>query len=407
MQLFRPEAMRGQDRLHGDVVLVPPVSWQLLGTFLLATILVAAAFLATARYSAVTTVTGRLAGDRGIVRAVPARAGTVEEVLVREGQQVTAGQPLLRIAIATQDGPGSLEQRRAASVAERQALLRAREPAVARVSAAEARALRAQIEGDRGEMAGLAAQIAEQRELVRSAGIELDRARRVAARGFVSQRDVLVREELLATRRQGLSRLEQELGSREARVATARAELARLEGELALQRTELAGQRAALAGAAAADENASAILVTAPEAGTVTAILVHRGDAVSPDRPVLSVIPRGTRLQAHVEVPPAAAGFVAPGQTIRLAVDAFPFATYGTVEARVDSVSAATVPVSRSDGTSGEAFLVDATLAAQAVEAFGHAQPLRPGMTVTARITTRTRSLLEWLFEPLYAIGRR
>ena len=82
MQLFRPEAMRGQDRLHGDVVLVPPVSWQLLGFFLLAAVLAAAAFLATARYSKVTTVSGQLVGDRGIVRArlavPPAAAGFIE-----------------------------------------------------------------------------------------------------------------------------------------------------------------------------------------------------------------------------------------------------------------------------------------------------------------------------------------
>jgi membrane fusion protein len=32
---------------------------------------------------------------------------------------------------------------------------------------------------------------------------------------------------------------------------------------------------------------------------------------------------------------------------------------------------------------------------------------LLSGMTLSARITTRKQSLLEWLFEPLYAVGRR
>ena len=132
MQLFRPEAMRGQDRLHGDVVLVPPVSWQVLGGFLLASIAAAALFLATAQYGKVTTVTGRLTGDRGVLRAVPTRAGIVEQVLVREGQQVEAGAPLVRIAIATRDGAASLEERRSASIAQRDTMLRAREPEVAR-----------------------------------------------------------------------------------------------------------------------------------------------------------------------------------------------------------------------------------------------------------------------------------
>jgi membrane fusion protein len=399
--------MRGQDRLHGDVVLVPPVSWQLLGGFLLAAILIVAVFLATASYSKTTAVSGRLTGDRGIVRAVPPRGGIVDAVLVREGQQVAAGTPLIRIRIATPAGDASLEARRAESIAEREAILRAREPDVLRATQAEAQALRARIEGERAQVAGLSAQIAQQRELVRSAETELERARRVAERGFVSQHDVLQREELLATRRQALSRLEQDLGTRRAAIASGTAELGRLGSALALERADLAGQRAELAGAAAADENASVVLVTAAEAGTVTGILVHRGDAVTPDRPVLSIVPAGTRLHARIEVPPAAAGSIEPGQTIRIAVDAFPYATYGTVEARVASVSQAAVPVLRPDGAEAEAFLVDAALGGDAIRAFGREQRLRPGMTVSARITTRQRSLAELLFEPLYAVAAR
>lgn len=399
--------MRGQDRLHGDVVLVPPVSWQLLGGFLVAAIALAALFLATASYSKTTSVSGRLTGDRGIVRAVPARAGIVQEVFVREGQQVAAGTPLVRIAIATPAGTASLEARRSASIAEREALLRGREPDLARASRAEAQALRARIDGERAEAAALVAQIGEQRALVSSAADELERARRVAARGFVSAHDVLQREELLATRRQGLSRLEQDLAAREARIASGNADLARIGSERSLSRADIAGQRAELVGAAAADENTSEILVTAAEAGTVTGILVHRGDAVAPDRAILSIVPAGTRLHATIEVPPAAAGFVASGQTIRVAVDAFPYATYGTVDARVASVSQATVPVASAGGGEAEAFLVDAALASEAIRAFGREQRLRPGMTVRARITTRSRSLGELLFEPLYAVAGR
>jgi membrane fusion protein len=106
-------------------------------------------------------------------------------------------------------------------------------------------------------------------------------------------------------------------------------------------------------------------------------------------------------------VPPAAAGSIEPGQTIRVAVDAFPYATYGTVEARVASVSEAAVPVQRPDGAEAEAFLVEAALDADAMRAFGRDRRLRPGMTVSARITTRERSLAQLLFEPLYAVAAR
>jgi membrane fusion protein len=407
VQLFRAEAMRGQDRLHGEVVLVPPVSWQLLSGFLLAALLIAAAFLATASYGKVTVVEGRLTGDRGIVRAVSPRQGVVEAVLVREGQRIEAGMPLVRIALSTSDGLSSLEERRAAAIARREELLSGRAPDLARAAQARVGALLSQIGGDRAEAASLEAQIGEQRELVRSATEELQRARAVAERGFVSRRDVLQREELLATRRQGQSRLEQELASRRARIAAAQSDLAGARTELELQMADLAGARAELAGLAAAGENAASLVVTAAEGGTVTGMTVYPGDSVGPDRPMLAIIPTGTRLQASLEVPAAAAGFVEEGQAVRIAVDAFPYHTFGTVEARIDSVSEATVPVGRPDGTSGEVFLVRATLAADALPAYGRMQPLRPGMTVSARIQTRSRSLVEWLFDPLFAVARR
>jgi membrane fusion protein len=41
------------------------------------------------------------------------------------------------------------------------------------------------------------------------------------------------------------------------------------------------------------------------------------------------------------------------------------------------------------------------------VVAFGRYQPLQPGMTLTARIVTEKRSLLRWLFEPIYAVRNR
>ena len=248
MQLFRAEAMRGQDRLHGEVVLVPPVSWRLLGGFLIVAVAVAAAYLATVRYTVATPVTGALTGDEASVDASPARAGILRQVLVHDGEHVAAGAAL------------------------------------------------AQVAGDAGA-------------------------------------------------------------------------------------------------------NAS-FLVTAPEAGTVSGIQVQPGDAVDPGRPLMSIVPDGTRLHARIEIPAAAARFVEPGQTIRIAVDAFPYRSHGTVEARVESVSEGTVPVARPGGSRDEVLVLRASLAE-------FDRPLRPGMTVSARIPTGTRTLGEWLFEPLVAAVRR
>lgn len=71
------------------------------------------------------------------------------------------------------------------------------------------------------------------------------------------------------------------------------------------------------------------------------------------------------------------------------------------------SVSDAAVPVAGAEGKSEDAFLVRADLSRTAVDAYGQSRELRPGMAISARITTRRRSLMGLLFDPLYAVSRR
>ena len=79
MELFRREALDGQDRLHGDIVFVPQISWPLLAAFFAAALALAALFLITADYRPATPVAGRLAARDGAIVAafqVPAAATT-------------------------------------------------------------------------------------------------------------------------------------------------------------------------------------------------------------------------------------------------------------------------------------------------------------------------------------------
>jgi membrane fusion protein len=88
---------------------------------------------------------------------------------------------------------------------------------------------------------------------------------------------------------------------------------------------------------------------------------------------------------------------------VRIAVDAFPYQVYGALSGRVIAISQATTPAT---GGQGEAFVVRATLPVE-VWAYGAPHPLRPGMTLTARIRTRPRSLFAWMFDPVLAVARR
>ena len=69
MELFRREALDGQDRLHGDIVFVPQISWRMLCAFFLAALALAALYLFSARYRPATPVAGRLDGRAGALVA--------------------------------------------------------------------------------------------------------------------------------------------------------------------------------------------------------------------------------------------------------------------------------------------------------------------------------------------------
>ena len=95
----------------------------------------------------------------------------------------------------------------------------------------------------------------------------------------------------------------------------------------------------------------------------------------------------------------------------RLKYEAFPFQRYGAQDGVVTEVSR-TVLSPEETGIPGirlaePVFRVRGRLAAQRLDAYGASVPLRAGMLLSADIVVDRRTLLEWLLDPLYAVGRR
>src|SRR6201999_4031126 len=94
-ELFRREAVRhATRRLEGEVILATPLSVKTLGLFLAAVIFAALAFLFNATYARKATVTGLLVPDQGMVRTTVQATGSLQSIMVREGDIVQAGDRL-------------------------------------------------------------------------------------------------------------------------------------------------------------------------------------------------------------------------------------------------------------------------------------------------------------------------
>lgn len=405
--LFRSEASRrSRDRLHGNIGLALPLGWQIIGYGLLAGVLIAALFLSLASYGRIVTVTGSVTLTSGVASIVATRSGVVTSVLVDEQQRVARRAPLLRIrsedemlggATASDEIRTSL-LRQSDQIDSQVALLRT-------ASHAGRERLLQQIQGLENEIDSLRSQIQDQHQLILRAQQDFDNAKEVAKRGFISRRDIEVREATLIGRRQGLDQMRQSVSSKTAEIETIRRSIVEMNANASAQIASSRRDQAALAERTAATETSRGYAIVSPLDGIASAVTARVGQAVEAGQQLMMVVPAGAKPKVELRVPTSAIGFVAPGQEVRLAIDAFPYDKFGSVPAVIETVSATTLPQTAKDVP--PTYLVTARLRRSWIPAFGRKLSLQPGMSLTARIVTDRRNLFHWLFEPLYAIGMR
>lgn len=405
---FRPQVLAARkNRLHGDVSLAVPLSWQLIGYLLFGALAVALTFLALARYSRVETVSGAIVVDKGTAPIVPTRAGVIADQPVRDGQHVSAGAILARVR-SEEDlaGGETAPQRILDSLEAQNRQLGSQAELVLSAAAAERARLLETVHGARQEIESLDQQIADQQQLVALAENDFRKVQGLAGKGFISRRDLDVRETTLLARRQQLAQLRQARAAKTASIADASRAITQTEATARAQAVAVQSQRTQLTQQMAQFDAAKGYTLTSPVSGTVTALTARLGQPAAQGQPLMVVVPDGGRTRVELYVPTSAAGFLQKGQEVRLAVDAFPYQQFGTVPARITDISNAAITKQTSESAL-PVYLVTAELSRSSVRAFGRDQPLISGMALTARIVTRRQTLLEWLFEPLFAVGRR
>lgn len=407
--MFRSEALVAQqNRLHGDVSISLPVSWQLIGYGLLAMLIAATAFLFMGSYSRVETVAGQIEPDLGAAQIIPSRAGIVTRITVREGEQVPSASPLVSVRVeeierAGSTGPGQV----LTALGEQDAQLVAQVRSTMAGAGATRQRLAAQIAGVKAEMAALDQQIVSQHRLVEVAQGDYDRSQTIASKGFLSKRDLQTREETLLGRQQQLASLVQARADKQASLMEAARSIDEAGRSAQAAAAGIAGDRASVAQRRFDVEASRGYTLTAPIAGVVTAVTARIGQTAQINAPLMTIVPAGARLEAQLYVPTQAAGFLSVGQEVHLQVDAFPFTRFGSVSAVISRISSAAINRATVNGQSVPVYLVIASIQRPKIYAFGRFHHLQPDMTLTARIITEKRSLAEWLFEPILAVRAR
>jgi membrane fusion protein len=266
----------------------------------------------------------------------------------------------------------------------------------------------------RAELDELAEQEKQGRQLVEDAKGKLERLERVA--------DYVVADRI----EQARADLHQN------RIAVAQAAARRQQTLVALadaqnSQTALAAQLSELDAAHARDlRDADArfegarrdVTISAPKSGTVTFSRLLQGATLRPtDIAMVIVTDTSQALRAELRIPSRRRGFVREGQTVRLKFDAFPYAKFGSYEARIDAISRTTVsqaePAPGADSESGDAaadrgeqYVAWVTLRGKTFDYGEERFDILPGMQATASIVVERRTIAEWVLEPLFKIVR-
>jgi membrane fusion protein len=411
-QLFRQEAIDAQrEKLLGEVSLARPVPLWVFTALALAFAAGLVAFSIWGEYARRERVDGFLALDVGAARILAPEAGTVAELLAKEGDEVEAGQPLIRLSFerGTASGvtSGELVQR---EISERQLVLEREQQQVKLLGQQQADALRRKIADLERELAQFDVEIKAQQSRLASSRNEFQRAEELYKEKFYSESKLIEFRNNVLDQQVKVEALRRQRAGVERELSAARAEEPSIALKTQTALEQIRRQASELQQGSVQEEAKRENVIRAPVAGVLTNIAAARGETVAESAPLAVVVPKGSGLHAQLLVPTRAIGFVAPGQEVVLRYDAFPFQRFGQYRGTVERVS-------RTVWSSGEkvgqlvvrepVYRVDVKLDSQVVIAGDQKLPLRSGMMVNADILQEKRQVWEWVFEPVLSLKQR
>lgn len=407
--LFRTEALEAQrQQWLGRVQLVRPLSLTFFTAGAVALLVLTCCFLSLAHYTRKAAVPGVLVPDRGLVRLAPSLAGTVDERLVAEGQSVKAGDVLFVLTLQRGTFEPGTQARVQRSLEDRARSLQDAARQQQQLMQAQATAVQRRLQALDIELARADAELSLQQQRLVLARQSLTRLEALRNDQFISTAQVQAKgEELL-----GLEASAQALERQRASLGRERALLEGERDELPLRDRNAQGvierDLAALARETAEQDAPRQLIVRAPLDGTVASVLAEPGQSVSSTTVLVTLMPGGTRLQAHLFAPSSAVGFVRPDQDVQLRFEAFPYQKYGHQPARVVAVSRAplapselaalALPAGRGERPEEAMFRITVAFDSAKAQA---PLPLVAGMRLQGDVMLERRRLVEWLFEPL------
>jgi membrane fusion protein len=416
--LFRPEVIDAQrnNRQTGGILLAQSLPlWSLTLSILTVTVMVIL-FLLLGEFTRKEKAYGITIPGRGAIRLTAQEPGFIHAMQLFEGEQVAEGDLLFEIRQDKFSDLGETRQLIEASLESRSEKLASEIENRLRQENINIKKLQARAEQLRQEIASLDIEIKLQERQVVNAKRLVENLRPLFDERIIPE---VQYQQQVSTHLEQQARLESlrrnQLGLKanhaetldEMRVSKLRAEAEQSK----MERNMLVNEQLQLE-----QRGAHVSFIRAPVSGTVSNILVDVGLPVEPGSAIATILPDGVQLEAQLFIPSNAIGFLRTGQQVKLRYDAFPYQKFGVYEGELTELASINVPMHEiemrlprlAEQYQGMTFFKAAVrLDRQAVQAYGQAVPLRAGLTLEADILLERKALIEWVFDPLFALGKR
>lgn len=382
---------------------------------------------------------GRLVPETYIKIVQPSDAGIVQEILVKEGEQVQQGQVLMRMdtQIAEADAKTigndlamrSLQLRRIDAELAGQVLVKGRDDPSdlfhqiesqyhdRRLSYTDAlEQAQDALKKSQNEYHSAKEVLSKLQQITPILKQQADSYADMGKDGYVPQMTVLDKQRDYLEKSQDLRAQQLTVASLEAAVNQAKKQIdqitSKYRSDLQNERVEAGGQHRKLEQDWLKQEHKSGLLeLKAPQSGIVKDIATHTiGTVVSPGTVLLSIVPENEPLVAEIMVKNDDVGFVYPHQKVKVKLAAYPFTEYGMLEGAVTRIQADSDSDTQTKDQSQSkdkqqsppsVYKAIISLSSQVLESQGKKLKLVPGMQVVAEINQGNRTVMKYLLSPV------